>query len=170
VPTRPGAHTLPKVTLPVWEPERGRWRLLEGPTLSFVATGAALAEDDDDDPAGEGAARDGDRDAEGEASGDGEDASAFGPLRQESALLRRRAPVSGRPWYPAAAAAPPSGSSWPVDFDGGGPGGSPTRTRGSSPGRRESALSGRLGQRGARTRRVSPASSPASSRAPWARS
>jgi hypothetical protein len=107
VPTRPGAHTLPKVNLPVWEPERGRWRLLEGPTLSFVATGAARAEDDDDDPAGEGAARDGDRDAEGEASGDGEDAPAFGPLRQESALLRRRAPVSGRPWYPAAAAAPP---------------------------------------------------------------
>jgi len=107
VPSRPGAYTLPAVRLPTWNPASRRWRVLEGPALSFVARGPAI----DDDADGAVGTTDEPAPSTGGSGGEEDEPTRMrrelGPLRTASSLERRRTSLSAAPWYPAAAAAPP---------------------------------------------------------------
>lgn len=95
VPREPGRHALPTLELTTYDPASERFRTQRGGMTTLLARGAPRPAPEPSPAPEVTPTRD-------------DDGPGFGPLRTESALVRNRTPVSAKPWYPWAAAAPPT--------------------------------------------------------------
>lgn len=98
VPKEPGNYVLPRLTLHTFDPDAGQYKQIQGPALSLVAAGQAVATSslkNDEQALGTGP----DSSSMGALTDQLDSPLVFGPLRTQSRLVRKQHALRDAPWF-----------------------------------------------------------------------